>query len=106
MQRTVIAHNKLLTDDWTLDVETVEEAIRGFGAGRTVTNDCRVTLFEVTHDRDLHVNVTHAHRTKPVSGWAGPASVADGYVNNRTFGDMKPNRIVDHIRRMVFAERA
>jgi len=105
MQRTIRTEHKLLTNDWTSDVQTLETAIRGFGAKQTLTNDCRVVLFEVAHDGDLHVNVTHSHETKSVRGWAGPGSVPEGFVNNRTFGDVTPSRIAGYIRDMVFAER-
>jgi len=70
----------------------------------TPVNDCRVVLFEVAHDGDLHVDVTHGHETKLVNGWAG-AGVPDAFVSNRTFGDTPHGRIVDHIRDMVFSAR-
>jgi hypothetical protein len=105
MQRTIRIERKLLTDDWTADVRMLETAIRGFGARQTLTNDCRVVLFEVAHDGELHVNVTHAHETRSVPGWAGPGSVPEGFVNNRTFANATPSRIAGHIRDMVFAER-
>ena len=54
---------------------------------------------------DLHVNVTHSHETEPIKGWAGPGGVPGGFVSTRTFGDMAPGRIVDHIRHMIFAAR-
>jgi hypothetical protein len=105
MQRTIKTEHKLLTNDWTSEVEALVTAIRGFGAKQTLTNDCRVVLFEVAHDSDLHVNVTHSHETKSVRGWAGPGSVPEGFVSNRTFGDVTSRRIAGHIREMVFAER-
>jgi hypothetical protein len=98
--------NRLLTDHWTADVEALETAIGRFVAGRAPANECRVMLFEVARDADLHVNVTHRHKTKAVDGWAGPGSVAGGFVNNRTFGDTSTGRIAGHIRHMVFAARA
>jgi len=101
----ITTRHKLLTDVWTADVEVLETAIGRFAAKRALTNDCRVVLFEVAHDGDLHVNVTHRHETKSVRGWAGPGSVPDGFVNNRTFGNTPPSRITGHIHDMVFADR-
>jgi hypothetical protein len=98
----ITTDHKLLTDQWTCDVETVERAIGRMSEHRAVTNPCRVVLFEVARDGQLHVNVTHARKTKAIRGWAGPARVAGGFVNNRTFGD-QPERIAGHIREMVFA---
>ena len=98
-------HHKLLTESWSTDVEIVENAIRGFAAERPLEHDCRVVLFEVVHGsqpaRQRHTRA----RDGAVAGWAGPASVADGFVNNRTFADMTPTRIAGHIRSMMFAER-
>ena len=101
----ITTQHKLLTDQWSSDVATVERAIDRMATDRVVTNTCRVMLFEVPRDGLLHVNVTHEHQTKSVAGWAGPAGVADGFVNNRTF-DGPPARIAGHIRRMIFAARA
>jgi hypothetical protein len=49
--------------------------------------------------------VTHRYPTREIRGWAGPAVVADGFIHNRTFGDMPPGRMIRHIRDMVFAAR-
>jgi hypothetical protein len=106
MKSTITTQHKLRTDEWMADVRAIETAIGAFPPRRAPVNDCSVVLFEVAHDGDLHVNVTHGHETKPVKGWAGPGSVPDGFVSNRTFGDMSPSRIVGHIRDMVFAARA
>ena len=95
--------HKLLTDSWTDEVLAIEEAIGRFGAGRAVTNDCQIALFEIVRDDRLHVNVTHKYATRTVPGWAGPAVLRSGFVHNRTFGDGQPNDIIRHIRRMVFA---
>ncbi len=106
MKSIITTLHKLLTDEWTSDVRAMEAAIGRFPARRAPVNDCRVVFFEVAHDRDLHVNVTHTHETKPVKGWSGPGGVPDGFVSNRTFGDTSQGRIVGHIRDMVFAAKA
>jgi len=96
---------KLLTHSWTADVSAVEAAIDRFADRRPLTNGCRVTLFEVARDPDLHVNVTHRHPTVTARGWAGPAVLPDGFVHNRTFDHTSSGGIARHIRDMVFAER-
>jgi hypothetical protein len=97
--------HKLHTGSWTADVETLETAVGRFTENRPLTNDCRVVFFEVAQDRHLHVNVTHRHQTRAVRGWAGPASMPEGFVHNRTFAKTSPKRMIRHIRDMVFAER-
>ena len=96
--------HKLLTGSWTADVEAVEAAVGRF-TGKRPANDCKIALFEIADDDRLHVNVTHKYPTRSVRGWAGPASVLEGFVHNRTFGNTKPSGIVGHIRDMVFASR-
>jgi hypothetical protein len=103
--RTVTTKHTLLTGCWKADVEALETTIRRFTADRPLTNDCHVVLFEIGRDGDLHVNVTHRYPTRPVRGWAGPGSLAEGFVHNRVFNDTPPSRIVRHIRDMVFAAR-
>jgi hypothetical protein len=97
-------HN-LLTMSWTADVAALETAIGRFRPDQSAPNDCRVVFFEIVRDADLHVNVTHQHQTKGVRGWAGPASLPEGFVHNRTFGDTPPSQIARQIREMVFAAR-
>jgi hypothetical protein len=99
------AHHKLLTGSWTADVEALEKAVGRFTADRPLTNDCRVVFFEIAGDRHLHVNATHRHPTMAVRGWAGPASVPEGFVHNRMFKDTPPSQMIRHVRDMVFAER-
>jgi hypothetical protein len=99
------SEHKLLTTAWTADVKTVETAIGRFTSDTALRNDCQVVLFEMAGDRDLHVNVTHQHRTKGVAGWAGPGRLPTGFVHNRRFGHTPPSRIIRHIRDMVFAVR-
>lgn len=103
--KMIRTEHKLLTGSWTADVGTLETAIGRFTADRLLTNDCRVVLFEIDRDGHLHVNVTHKYPTRTVRGWAGPASLAGGFVHNRTFGDTAPRQITRHIRDMVFAAR-
>jgi len=93
----------LLTSSWNADVEKMETVIRQFKSDRTRTTDCRVAFFEIARDRDLHVNVTHAHETITASGWAGPAKLSEGFVHNRRFGGTALSQIVRDIREMVFA---
>ena len=95
----------LLTGSWMADIDALEMAIRRLTSGRRLTNNCSVALFEVVGDRNLHVNVTHGHRTRAPRGWAGPAVLPQGFVHNRTFGEMPSNQIVRHIGEMVFSAR-
>jgi hypothetical protein len=96
----------LLTGSWNIDVEKLETAIRRFKPDGTRQTDCHVAFFEIARDRDLHVNVTHAHETVAVSGWDGPAKLSEGFVHNRRFGGTALSQIVQHIRDMVFAAPA
>lgn len=88
---------------WNSDVAAIERALGKLFVTRPVTNDCRVSFFEVAGDADLHVNVTHRHETVGVNGWSGPANMPDGFVHNRRFQDRQS--ILPHIRNMVFAAR-
>lgn len=99
----VTAEHSLVTSAWTDDVLTVEAAIRRFTARRNLASDCQVMLFEMAGDPDLHVNVIHGLPKPHVSGWAGPGRVESGVVYNRRFGNVPTNRIIQHIREMVFA---
>ena len=93
----------LLTGSWNIDVEKLETAIRQFKLDGARKDDCHVAFFEIARDRDLHVNVTHAHETITASGWAGPAKLSEGFVHNRRFGGTALSQIVRDIREMVFA---
>jgi hypothetical protein len=99
-------HHTLLTDAWTADVQTLENGIRHFGTPPVLGTDYQISLFEMAGDKHLHVNITHAHETKSVDGWAGPGVTAAGFVHNRTFDSASTDRILHDIRRMVFAPRA
>ena len=101
----ILTKHKLLTDAWTGDVQVIQAAIRRFESERPLTNDCQVVFFEMADDRHLHVNVMHKYPTKKVSGWAGPGSLPDGFVHNRTFDHTPTHQIIRHIRDMVFAAR-
>ena len=98
--------HKLHTGSWNTEVEALETAVGRFNADRPIANDCRVVFFEVAQDGHLHVNVTHRHQTVGVRGWAGPASIPEGFVHNRTFGKTPPKQMIRNIRDMVYAERA
>jgi hypothetical protein len=101
---TITTTHKLLTRSWAADVATVETAVGHFRADHARSNDCQVVLFEMPRDRHLHVNVTHRHQTKSVRGWAGPASLPQGFVHNRTFSEAQSSdHIVRHVRDMIFA---
>jgi len=95
----------LLTSSWKAEVATLETAVGHFEVDHAVKNDCRVAFFEIARDGHLHVNITHRHPTRTPRGWAGPASLPQGFVHNRTFGDARPSQIIRHVREMVFASR-
>ena len=97
--------HKLLTRSWTAAVATLETALGHFNANDAVKNDCRVSFFETGQDGQLHVNITHRYPTKTAHGWAGPASLPEGFVHNRRFGDTQPSQIIRRVRDMVFASR-
>lgn len=98
--------HSLLTDTWRADVDAMESAIRRFPAESLSAGQCHIAFFEIPRDKDLHVNVTHTQLTEPVSGWAGPADRPEGFVHNRRFDEVKPDRIVRIIGAMVFAPAA
>ena len=87
-------------------MEALEAAIGDFSADRAVPNHSQIVCFEVAHDPDLHVNITHQFATKPVTGWAGPGSVPTGFVHTRTFGDAQRGQMLRQIRNMVCAARS
>lgn len=96
----------LLTRAWAADVDVLEDEIGRFAARRSVTNDCKVAMFEIVGDPNLHVNVTHRVQTRAVKGWIGPAVLPEGFVHNRTFAHIPTRAITSQIREMVFAPRA
>ena len=101
----VSARHIHIGDAWTTRVKALEGLIKGFKPDGPVTNTCEVVFFEIPGDEHLHVNVTHRHATRVVSGWAGPGSIPDGFVHSRTFYDTPQIEIMQHIREMVFAAR-
>jgi hypothetical protein len=101
----ITTRHTLLTGTWKANVATMETAIGRFKADDRSRNDCQVVFFEIAHDEHLHCNVTHTHPTKEVRGWAGPATVASGFLHNRTFADTAPTRMLRQIRDMVLAAR-
>jgi hypothetical protein len=100
---SVTTERALLTNAWTADVETVTAAIAGFTTNQRLASDCKVTLFEIAGDAQLHVNVIHACERSDVRGWAGPGRMPDGCVYNRRFEDTPTKEIIRHIREMVFS---
>ena len=101
---TITTTHNLLTSAWTADVEALETAVGRLSADDAPDNDCHVALFEMLRDAHLHVNVTHRYPTKSMPGWAGPASLPQGFVHNRTFSEAQPTRrIVRYVRDMIFA---
>ena len=95
----------LLTRAWAADVDACKAAIERFPSKRKAADECRVSFFEIPADGHLHVNVTHRHQTRRAEGWIGPAVLPEGYVHNRTFGDVTSREIIRHIREMVFAAK-
>ena len=63
----VRTERELLTNSWTRDVETVSAAIAGFDTtNRRHAGECKVMLFEIAGDSQLHVNVIHTHERTDV----------------------------------------
>lgn len=106
VQTGLVTRQDLLTACWTNDASAIESAVNQFAADPRAPADCRVTLFEIAGDRQLHVNVTHQHKTAAVKGWLGPAKLPQGFVHNRRFASGSPEAIATHIRDMVFARKA
>lgn len=100
--RATTVNNTSVHSRWHTDVARLEVAISQL-TGR-VASATVVSFFELPSDTQLHVNVTHAHQTVAVKGWTGPAVLPSGFVHNRRFDDRQ--RILPHIRQMIFAERA
>ena len=100
---TVRVENKIHTEDWQDDAGAIMADIRALTRRRTLPQGCRVVLFELAGDRDLHVNVIHPHSTATPAGWAGPGETPGGFVHNRRFDYAESDRIARHIQEMVYA---
>lgn len=100
---TVKVENKISTEDWQDDASAIMADLRSFTRRRTLDHGCRVVLFELAGDRDLHVNVIHPHSTAAPAGWAGPGVTPGGFVHNRRFDYAESDRIARHIQEMVYA---
>jgi hypothetical protein len=94
---------RLLGGTWAACVDAVETAMWRFKAEHPLASDCNVAFFEVAADETLHINVTHQHVTRAISGWAGPGRTSDGFVHNRIFAPASKVQVVRHVRDMVFA---
>lgn len=103
--KTITTEERLLTPAWTQDTQAVVQAIKGFAARRPLNTACRVVLFELAGDRELHVNVTHEYATASAFGWSGPGVTREGFVHNRRFAARQRSQIVRAIRDMVFSPR-
>ena len=100
---TIRIDQRLLTDAWEDDVAAVTAAVRAFARRRALRGGCKIVLFELTDDSDLHVNVIHPRSTATPAGWSGPGLTAAGFVHNRRFRYSESNRIARHIQEMVSA---
>jgi hypothetical protein len=97
-------NNTVAGGRWHAEVQHLEQAITEMIRVRPVTNQCRISFFELDGERDLHVNVTQEYRTGAVMGWSGPAAVEAGFVHNRRFRDERG--VLGRIRDVVFAARS
>ena len=100
---TVTVDSRTLTEGWQDDAGAIMTAIRVFTRRRALKHGCRVVLFELAGDRDLHVNVIHPQPTATPAGWAGPGETPGGFVHNRRFDYTESDRIARHIQEMVYA---
>ena len=100
-RRATITNNTPAGSRWNAEVQHLELAITRIARDRPVTNDCRISFFELAGDPDLHVNVTQESRTVPVIGWSGPAAVEGGFVHNRRFRDERA--VLGRVRDVMFA---
>jgi hypothetical protein len=100
-RRATMTNNTFAGSRWNAEVQELELAIAQITRSRPVTNECRISFFEMTGDPDLHVNVTQESRTGPVIGWSGPAAVEGGFVHNRRFRDERG--VLGRIQDVIFA---
>jgi len=102
-RHATLTNNTFAGGRWNAEVQQLELAIAQMTRTRPVTNECRISFFELAGDPDLHVNVTQASRTVPVIGWSGPAAIEGGFVHNRRFRDERA--VLGRIRDVMFAAR-
>jgi len=91
---------------WNACVDTIGTALWRDADQDGLTSDCAMAFFDTGADEALHVNVTHPHPTRRISGWTGPGHTAAGFVYNRTFDATPTPQILRHVRDMAFAARA
>ena len=96
----------LTGESWTACVNAVGRALWRVEDQHRLASDCTMAFFDSAADKALHVNVTHSHPTKRISGWTGPGRTAGGFVYNRTFAATLPTQILRHVRDMAFADPA
>ena len=91
---------------WNTCVDTIGTALWRVADQDRLASDCAMAFFDTAADKALHVNVTHPHPTRRISGWTGPGRTASGFVYNRTFAATPTPQILRHVRDMAFADRA
>jgi len=96
----------LMGSSWSACVDAIGTALWRVEDHQRLATDCTMAFFDTSADTALHVNVTHPHPTKRISGWTGPGHTAGGFVYNRTFAATHTPQILRHVREMVFAEQA
>lgn len=101
--RRAHSHHALLTNAWTVDVQTLERRIGEFET--PPLSRYHVALFEMDGDPHLHVNVTHGEEAERVRGWMGPGVSAEGFIYSRRFEPAETASILGSIHAMVFAPR-
>jgi len=103
-RRATMTNNTFAGSRWRAEVQQLELEIGQITRARPVTNECRISFFELAGDPDLHVNVTQESLTGRVVGWSGPAAVEGGFVHNRRFRDERG--VLGKIQNVIFAARA
>jgi len=96
----------LMGGSWNACVDTIGTALWRVADQDRLASDCAMAFFDTEADEALHVNVTHPHPTRRISGWTGPGRTAAGFVYNRTFAATPTPQILRHVRDMAFAARA
>ena len=96
----------LMGGSWNTCVDTIGTALWRVEDQDRLASDCAMAFFDTAADKALHVNVTHPHPTRRISGWTGPGRTAGGFVYNRTFASTPTPQILRQVRDMAFAARA